>query len=226
MFEQSIEMEKKEGSWFAPVLTILVLVGLFVGGFGVVIFQSKRTLKPEEATTAVDTLLKSSAPVSVSFHTGVVSYTAADNPSGPQYKLFEKAGILNIAKAKGYATAQVSLTPAGEQFLASLANVQALPDKDHTTIYTLPLASRKLVSVDKVIKLTPGRFQVEYTWVWQTTKAGDLFDIPGKLVQELPAYDRGTLIDQHGAAYYHGGPSHATLLLMKHDKNWVPLFAD
>jgi len=225
MFEQAIELEKKEGSWFAPVLIILMLVGLFIGGFGIVIFQSKRTLKPEEATAAVEAKLKSSAPVSVSFHTGVVSYGAADKPSDPQYKLFEKAGILKIAKAKGYA-AQVDLTPKGKQFLASLANVQTLPDQDHTTLYILPLASRKLVSVNKVSKLSPQRFQVEYTWAWQTTKAGDMFDIPGKLVQELPTYERSVLIDQHGASYYHGEPAHATLLLMKDDKGWVPVFAN
>ena len=35
MFEQEIEMEKKEGSAFGPVLIILVLVGLFVGSLGV-----------------------------------------------------------------------------------------------------------------------------------------------------------------------------------------------
>jgi hypothetical protein len=43
MFEQEIEMEKKEGAAFGPILIILVLVGLFVGSLGVVIFQSKRS---------------------------------------------------------------------------------------------------------------------------------------------------------------------------------------
>ena len=225
MFEQAIEMEKKEGSWFAPVLIILVLVGLFVGGFCVVIFQSKLTLKPSEAAAAVDTKLKSSAPVTVSFHTGLVSYAAADKPSDPQYKLFENAGILKITKGKGYA-AQVDLTPEGKQLLASLADVQMVQDTGNTTEYILPLATRKLVSVNKVLKLTPDRFQVEYTWAWQTTKAGDMFDIPGKLVQELPPYERSVLIDQHGASYFHGEPAQDSLLLMKSDKGWAPVFAN
>ena len=225
MFEQAVEMEKKEGSWLAPFLIILVLIGLFVGGFGIVIYQSRQTLKLGDAAAAVDTYLKESAPVSVSFHTGIVSYAAADKPSDPQYKLFEKAGILKIAKTTGYA-AQVDLTPAGKQFLAELANVQTQPESDHTILYTLPLASRKLVSVNKVSKLTPDRFEVDYTWAWQTTQAGELFDIPGKLVQELPTYDRSVLIDQHGASYFHGEPSQSTLLLMKSDKGWVPVFAD
>ena len=101
MFEQELEMEKKEGSAFGPVLIILLLVGLFVGGIGVVVFQSKQTLKPEQATAAVEAKLKSAAPVSITFHTGNVSYTAGDKPSDPQYKLFEKAGFLKIAKGQG-----------------------------------------------------------------------------------------------------------------------------
>lgn len=225
MFEQAIEIENKEGSRFGPFLIIVVLVGLFIGGFAVVIFQSRPTLKPEEATAAVESRLIASGPVSVSFRTGVVSYADADRPSDPQYKLLEEAGILKIAKAKGYA-AQVELTPEGKQFLASLANVQTRPDKDNTTVHILPLASRKLVSVDNVIKLTPDHFQVQYTWAWRTTKAGDMFDIAGNLVQELPAYDRGRLIDQFGANYYHDEPAHASLVLKRDEKGWVPMVTD
>jgi hypothetical protein len=225
MFEQEIEMEKKEGSAFGPVLIILVLVGLFVGSLGVVIFQSKQTLKPEEATAAVDKRLTASAPITVSFHTGMVSYAATDNPSSPQYKLLENAGILKLGKAKGHA-AQVDLTPAGKEFLASLPNVQTLQDKDHTTLYVLPLASRKLVSVDKIIKLSHQKFQIQYRWAWQTTKAGEMFDIDGKLVQSLPSYDRSVLINQHGANYYHGAPGVASMLLAKGDTGWDPLSAN
>jgi hypothetical protein len=139
--------------------------------------------------------------------------------------LFQKAGIIKIGKGKGYA-AQVDLTPAGKEFLASLPNVKSAPDKDNTTAYTLPLASRKLVSTGKVTKLNQQRFQVQYTWTWQTTKAGDLFDIAGKLVQGLPTYDRGMLIDQHGANYYHGEPAQALIVLTKGDKGWEPASAN
>jgi hypothetical protein len=221
MFEQEIEMEKKEGSSFGPILIIFLLIGLFVGGIGVVIFQSRQTLNPEAATAPIETRLNGAAPVSVTFHTGNVSYAAADKPTDPQYKLFQKAGILKIGKGKGYA-AQVDLTTAGKQLLASLPNVQAVPDKNDTTAYTLPLASRKLVSVGKVTKLSQQRFQVQYTWAWRTTKAGDMFDIAGKLVQDLPTYDRSMLIDQHGANYYHSAPAQAAIVLTKGDKGWEP----
>jgi len=225
MFEQEIEMEKKEGSSFGPVLIIFLLVGLFLGGIGVVVYQSKQTLKPEEAKALVETKLHSTAPVTVSFHTGNVSYAASDKPSDPQYKLFENAGFLKIGKGKGYA-AQVDLTPAGKEFLASLPNVTTKPDDDKTTGYTLLLASRKLVSIDKVTKLSQHKAQVQYTWGWQTSKAGDMFDIAGKLVQSLPTYERGMLIDQHGANYYHVAPVHGTMLLTKEDTGWEPSSAN
>lgn len=221
MFEQELEMEKKEGAAFGPVLVIFLLVGLFVGGIGVVIYQSKRTVKPEEATAAIETKLKA-APISVTFHTGNVSLNASDSPTDPHYKLLEKAGIITIGKTKGDA-APVELTPAGKDLLASLPDVKGVPAKNGTTAYTLPLASRKLVSVGKVTKLTPEKFQVQYTWTWQTTKAGDLFDISGKYVQGLPLYERGRLIDQHGANYYHAEPTLSAIVLIKGDSGWEPI---
>ena len=225
MFEQEIEMEAKEGSSFGPILIILLLVGLFVGSLGIVIFQSKKTLKAEEASAVISTRLKADAPVTVSFHTGNVSYGATDNPAGPQYKLFTNAGILKVGKGKGWA-AQVDLTPAGKQFLASMPDVKNIPDKDGTCLYIVPLASRKFVSVGAVTKLSPQKFSVQYTWAWQTTKAGDLFDISGKQVQALPTYDRSILIDQHGANYYHGAPTQSAMVVTKGDRGWDPISAN
>jgi hypothetical protein len=214
MFEEEIELEKKEGNAFGPVLIILLLVALFVGGIGVVVYQSKESLKPEQATAAIESKLNSTGPVSITFHVGNVSYSAEDKPSDAQYKLLEKAGFLKIGKGKGYA-AQVNLTPTGKQFLASLSDGKGIPEKDGTTGYTLQLASRKLVSVEKVTKLGHHKFQVQYTWAWQPTKAGELFDIAGHLVQSLPSYERSMLIDQHGANYYHAAPAQATIQLTK-----------
>lgn len=214
MFEEEIELEKKEGSAFGPVIIILLLVGLFVGGIGVVVYQSKESLKPEQATAAIEAKLNSAAPVSITFHVGNVSYSAGDKPTDAQYKLFEKAGFLKIGKGKGYA-AQVDLTPTGKQFLASLPDGKGVPEKNGTTGYTLQLASRKLVSVGKVAKLGQHKFQVQYTWAWQTTKSGELFDVAGNLVQSLPSYERSMLIDHHGANYYHAAPAQATIQLIK-----------
>ncbi len=219
MFEQEIEMETKEGSSYGPVLIIFLLVGLFIGGIGVVIFQSKQTIKPEEATAVIESRINASAPVTVSFHTGNISYGAADKPTDPQYKLLANAGILKIGKGKGWAE-QVDLTPKGKDFLASLPDVKGLPDKDNTTVYIIPLATRKLVSVGAITKVSPQKFSVQYTWTWVPNKAGDLFDIAGKPVQNLPLYDRSVLIDQHGANYYHGTPAQSAIVLVKGDRGW------
>ena len=230
MFEEELELEKKEGSSFGPVVVVLLLVGLFVGGLGIVIYQSNITLKPEEATAAVQSRLKATAPPTVTFRTGNVNFTVAGTPDDPQYKLLEKAGIITVGKAKGDA-APVVLTPAGRDLLASFPDVKGEPggtsagSNKNTTSYTLPLASRKLVSVDKITKVGQGRFQVQYSWAWETTKAGDLFDVGGKMVQSLPEWDRLVLIDLHGAAYYHGAPTTNTIVLVKGDQGWEPASA-
>jgi hypothetical protein len=231
MFEQEIEMEQKEGSAFGPVIVVLILVALFIGGLGVVIYQGNRTLKPEEATAAVQSRLQALAPATVTFRTGNVNFTIAGTPSDPQYKLLEKAGMIKIGKPKADA-APVELTPAGKDLLAALPDVKGVPggtsagnNKD-TTAYTLPLARRHLVSVDKITKLGQNRFQVQYTWSWQTTKAGDLFDIGGKVVQSLPQWDRLLLIDQHGADYYHAAPTQASIVFIKGDHGWEPASAN
>jgi hypothetical protein len=215
MFEQEIEMEKKEGSGFGPVLIILLMVGLFVGSLGVVIYQSKKTLSPELAKAAVEAKLKAQEPVTVTFHTGVVAYSGSEKPTDAQYKLFEKAGYIKTSKAKGTVWGeQIDLTPAGQAFLASLPAVEGKPDKKEGTVaYTLPLATRSFVSLDKVTKISQHKYQVLYTWAWAPTKAGDLFDVSSSLVQSLPSYDRGMLIDQHGGAYYHAAPTRATIML-------------
>lgn len=209
-----LNWKRRKDPRFGPVIIILLLVGLFVGGIGVVVYQSRESLKPEQATAAIEAKLNSAPPVSITFHVGNVSYSAGDKPTDAQYKLFEKAGFIKIGKGKGYA-AQVDLTSAGKQFLASLPDGKGVPEKDGTTGYTLQLASRKLVSVGKVAKLGQHKFQVQYTWAWQTTKAGELFDVAGNLVQSLPSYDRSMLIDQHGANYYHAAPAQATIQLVK-----------
>jgi hypothetical protein len=225
MFEQEIEMEKKEGSGIGPVVIILLMVCLFVGGIGVVIYQSKQTLTTDQAKAAVEANLKAQPPVSVTFHTGRVSYSNAEKPSDAQYKLFEKAGLIKIGPTNGiiYA-AQVDLTPAGKAFMAGFPAVTGKPEKDGSVSYTLPLASRKLVSLDKVTKVSQHRFEVQYTWAWQTTKAGDLFDVAGKVAQSLPSYERSMLIDQHGGAYYHAAPAQAKIMLTKDEDRSKPTY--
>ena len=219
MFEQEIELEAKEGSSYGPLVIILLLVGLFVGGLGIVIYQGKQTVKAEDATAIIQQKLDHIPPVTFTFSTGNVSYGAADAPTQPQYKLLVNAGYLKIGKGKGWAE-QVDLTPAGKEFLATIPNVSTMPDKNGITIYRVPLAHMKLVSTGAITKVATHRCSVQYTWAWETTKAGDLFDVAGKPVQSLQTYDRSMLIDQHGANYYHNPPTQSAINVVKGDKGW------
>jgi hypothetical protein len=87
------------------------------------------------------------------------------------------------------------------------------------------LAYRKLVAVGQMTRLNQETFRVQYTWQWQTTKAGEMFDVAGDLVQALPSYERGLLINQHGAKYYHAAPTQASIVLLKGDHGWEPASA-
>ena len=189
MFEQEVEMEKKEGSSFGPIFIVLLLVGLFVGGLGVVFYQGTIAIKPEEATQVAAKLVAEMKPVMLTFHTGNASMKNSDSPDDPEYKLLEKAGYIKIGTGMGPAM-KVDLTPAGKEFLASLPDVKDKAElKDYlgmdSTAHTFTIANRKLVKVDKITKLATRRFQVDYTWEWQPTKAGDLFEASGKMVQSI-----------------------------------------
>jgi hypothetical protein len=219
MFEQEIEMEARESSGIGPVLVVLLLVALFLGGIGVVVYQGKQAVKAGEAAAIIQSQLKTKPPVTVTFSTGNVSYGAADAPTQPQYKLFASAGYLKIGKGKGWAE-QVDVTPQGKEFFSSIPGMKTVPDKSGMVIYSVPLASRKLVAVGAITKLGAEKCSVQYTWAWQPTKAGDLFDVAGKAVQDLPLYDRSVLIEQHGANYYHAAPAQSAITVVKYDKGW------
>ncbi|PSH03691.1 MAG: hypothetical protein CXZ00_10940 [Acidobacteria bacterium] len=219
MFEEEIELERKEGSGFGPVLLILLMIGLFVGGIGFVYFQSRQTVKPGEATSVIENKLKMAGPVSVTFYTGNVRLSAMNSPNDPHYKLLQKAGIIKISKATGDFV-RVDLTPAGKTLLATFPDIKGVPLQEKATAYTLPLATRKLVSVGTVTKLTQEKFRVQYTWSWQPTQAGELFDVSGKYVPGFSTYERAQLIDHYGANYYHGPTAQAAIVLFKGDKGW------
>jgi len=159
MFEQELEMEKKQAS-SGPIIVVLLLIALFLGGIGVVIYQSNVTLKPNEANAVLTNLLKNGMPVKVTFHTGTVSYKNSDIPTDAQYKLLEKAGYIKVKGTADFA-AKVELTPAGKDFLASMPEVTPVSEKDGTTGYTLLLGTKKLISVDKITKLAMKKFQVD-----------------------------------------------------------------
>ena len=214
MFEQELELEKKSSS----VLPLLLMVSLIVAIAGVAIYfvlWSRTTLTTAEVNPIVLAALERQGPASLHFSTGKVE---DQTPVDPRYRLLEKAGYIKMGKAEGRKT-PVSLTPSGQEWLTAVAGVKEKKTDDGTE-YTVPLARRKLVEIAKVTMLSPMKASVDYSWKWETTQAGDLFDASGPAVKAFNTWDRSTLIDKFGAAFYHGDPTKVTILLSKRDNGW------
>ncbi len=217
MFEQEIEMEKKNSS----IVPLLLIVLLIVGVVGVAVYfvvQSRKVLTTAEANSVVVGILDGQGPITLRFQTGMIK--ASDKPRDPHYRLLEKAGYVKIGKDTSDSKTPVSLTSKGEAFLAELAGVKKSKNKDGNDEYAVPLAQRKLVEINKITMLTPSKATVAYTWKWETNKAGEMFDAAGPAVKAFNTWDRSTLIDKYGAHFYHGPPTKVAVALLKTEKGW------
>jgi hypothetical protein len=221
MFEQELEMEKKESS-VLPLLLIVAFIVTIVGFAGYYVVQNHKVLSSEEATRIATTALADQGPAVLTFHTGLVKSSVDDNGAAPHYKLLEKAGLVKLGKAQGtYGTIiPIELTAKGTDFLKQVPGVSQAKQSDGTQLYTVPLAERKLLAVSEVRMHDPAHALVNITWAWQTTAMGELFDAAGPTVKAFNTWDRATLIQKHGAAFYHEAPTKATLALSKGDKGW------
>jgi hypothetical protein len=220
MFESEIEMEKKQSS-FGPLVVILALVGIVVGGVGYFVYQQKRGLPQEDAKAAVLSIVSERGPAKLSFQTGKVSAWGGERVTDPHYRLLEKAGIIKIGKI-GASTA-VTLTSDGEKLLTSIPEYSKKADKDGSVTHLVPLATRKLVGVDKVSMLTHTTARVDYSWKWEPTPLGNDFDASGKLVKSFSTWDRSVLIDRFGAAFYSADPERVAVVLVKRYDGWKPM---
>src|SRR3954467_11614529 len=79
MFEQEIEMEQKEGRGIGPIIMIVAMVGMLVGGIGYMVYQTTRTLKPEEAANIATASNKLQPPSEVKFHAGRLESSMNDS---------------------------------------------------------------------------------------------------------------------------------------------------
>ncbi len=220
MFEQELELEKKEGGGFGPVIVIVLMVGLIVGGIGYMVWQGTRTLKPEEATTVLTAALQQQRPPTVRFQTGHLKYSnSVDSLTDPQYKLLEKLGIITTKTQKD-GSMDVALTADGEKRISAFPELKKKDDKDGTILYVVPLAKRTLVKVEKVNKLGPNAAQVEYSWKWQPNELGNDFDAAGPAVQAFSTYERSVLIQRYGADFYTAKPQNVTVKLVKLSDGW------
>ncbi len=218
MFEQEIEMEKRESS-VVPLLLIVALILVIVGFAGYYLIENRKVLSMQEATQIATSVLHDQAPPTMRFHTGLVKSSIDDNPQGVHYKLLEKAGLIKQGKPQGtYGTTfPVVITSAGQEFFKRIESVTTVKEKDGTQLYVIPVAERKFNAVSSVKMISPTRATVTLTWSWKANAMGDLLDAAGPTVKSFNTWERGTLIQKYGANFYHGAPTEVTLALAKTD---------
>jgi hypothetical protein len=217
MFEQEIEMEQKS-STVVPLLLILALAGVIVGTAGYWFVQSKKVLTQQEATSVVTAVLKAQGPAVLKFHTGAVKSSINEKPRDPHYKMLEKAGLVTVARVKGKDIYNIALTPRGEKTLTAFPEFQKAQEKDGTTLMAVPLARRQLVEINKVTMNGPSMARVEYTWKWDPTPVGDMFDANGQLIKSFNLWETQSLIEKYGANFYHGDARKVAVNVVKNDK--------
>ena len=218
MFEQEVEMESKQGG----MVPLLLIVTLIIGIVGIALFylmQSRQVLTQEEARPAIAESLKNLGPVTIHFQTGLVKASMEEKPHDPNYRMFEKEGLLKLGKDQGWKT-PVALTAKGEAMIAEVPGLQKSKDKDGADIYTIPIADRQFVEITKITMSGGTRAVVEFTWKWNPNKFGEMLDAAGPVVKGFNTWDRATLIDRYGAKYYHAEPQKAVLAFTKVDKGW------
>lgn len=218
MFEQELEIEKRQGG----VLPLLLIVGLIVAVVGSAIYftvQGRKVASEQEATQIVTTMLKNQLQPMVKFHTGQLEPSTDDGPRGPQYRLLQTFGALEIGKDEKGKT-PVDLTDKGKTLLDGIAGVQIKKNDDGTELYKVPLATRKLVSVSNIQLVSAGRATVDVVWKWEPNQLGDALDASGDLMKNFNSWERTMLIDKYGADFYHGDPAKIRIALAKGDNGW------
>jgi hypothetical protein len=221
MFSAEVEMEKKSSS-LGPLIMILALVAVVGGTIFFFIKTSREVLEVPVATASVNQILKSQGNASLTFSVGTIVSSVNDKPNDPHYKLLEKAGILKVQR-KSYNTIISTLTPAGEKLLAEIPGVDKGKNADGNMAYTVPLAERQIVNIDKVTMIKPHLARVDYTWKWVPNRLGKDFDASGDLVHNFNTWDRGTLIKTYGVDFYSAAPTKVSVVLMEaKDGVWKP----
>lgn len=221
LFAAEVEMEKKSSN-FGPLIMIAALV-FVVGGTLFYFFKTSReVLTVPAATTSVNQILKSQGGGTIHFSVGTVVSNVNDKPMDPHYKLLAKAGILTI-KPKSWNSIYSSLTPAGEKVLGEINGVDKGKNSDGNTSYVVPLAVRKIVSIDKITMIKPHLARVDYTWRWDANRLGKEFDASSDIVHSFNTWDRGTLIKDYGVDFYSAAPTKASAVLVEtKDGTWKP----
>jgi hypothetical protein len=223
LFAAEIEMERKSSNW-APILVIgAIAVALC---WAVYHFYKEATdkLSQQNATVAITNILKAQGMKTVRFTTGKITPSVNDNPQDPHYKLLQELGYVTTKPLdKDKYSIEATLTPSGQQTFATMAGVKKTTNTDGTVVYIVPLAQRKLVSIDKIEMVRPEIAQVTYSWVWDPNQLGKQFDGSSPMIKDkFTTWERSRLIDRYGVTLYNAGPNQTTIKLRPGDKGvWV-----
>ena len=217
MFEEEVKLQK-ESSYFVPLVLVLVLIAVIVGSIGYWVMP-KKPLAPEQAAALISDYLNGQGPATVHFHVGALQPSVDEKIRDPHYRLLEKATVVKLAKAKG-AAMNVALTPAGQRQLAAIKGVITTKNSDGSDSYTVPLAERRLVAISSVKMTKRDIAYVQFTWKWAPNELGNVFDAAGAQVKSFNTWDRSTLIEKYGVAFYNVEPVEAALSFVRGDKGW------
>ena len=221
LFAAEVEMEKKS-SYLGVFIMVLALVAVVGGTIFYFVKTAREVLTQPVATVAINNILKAQGEGKVEFSVGTIVASVNEKPNDPHYKLLGKAGILDV-KQKSYNTIIASVTPAGHKVLADIPGVEKGKSADGNVTYQVPLATRKLVQIEKITMIKPHLAKVDYSWKWEPNRLGKEFDASGDLVHNFNTWDRGTLIKSYGVDFYSAAPTHASVVLMEaKDGVWKP----
>jgi hypothetical protein len=221
LFAAEVEMEKKSSS-LGPLIMVLALVAVVGGTIFYFIKTAREVLTQPVAQVAINNILKAQGEGRITFSVGTVVSSVNEKPNDPHYKLLAKAGILDV-KQKSYNTIIATVTSAGQRVLSDIPGVEKGKNPDGNVTYRVPLATRKLVQIDKITMIKPHLAKVDYAWKWDPNRLGKEFDASGELVHNFNTWDRGTLIKSYGVDFYGAAPTKASVVLMEtKDGEWKP----
>jgi hypothetical protein len=135
----------------------------------------------------------------------------------PRYRLLQKIGVIDIGKTRDEKT-PVSLTAKGEELLKQIPGVTHSKEDDGKELLIVPLATRQLVQVMKVMMNGPERAAIQYSWKWQTNPIGENFDASGGKLSAFNTWDRIALIDKFGARSYQDPPVTVIVSVVKNQQ--------
>ena len=221
MFAAEVAMEGKSSN-LGPLIMVLALVTVVGGTLFYFVKTARAVLSVPTATTSVNEILKAQGKGQINFSVGTVVSSMNEKATDPQYKLLAKAGVLAV-QSKSWNSIIATLTPGGEKLLSEIPGVEKGKNSDGNVTYSVPLAVRTLVQIDKVTMIKPHLARVDYTWKWVPNRLGKDFDASGDLAHTFNTWDRATLIKNYGVDFYGAAPSRASVVLAESkDGVWKP----